>query len=85
VDGAFFDRTAFAPASFFRSCAAIAHAGDKARKEGTAICVHDFDGMVQEKTGEGGKSRGYSDADLRRLPIAEAIDGMTRWVAPYPP
>jgi hypothetical protein len=30
------------------------------------------------------KSRGYSDADAQRLPIAELIDDMTRWVAAHP-
>jgi hypothetical protein len=30
------------------------------------------------------KSRGYSEADVERLPVAELIDGMTRWVVAHP-
>jgi hypothetical protein len=30
------------------------------------------------------KTRGYSDADVERLPIAELIDDMTRWVRTRP-
>jgi hypothetical protein len=31
------------------------------------------------------KARGYSDTDVERLPVAELIDDMTRWVAAHPP